>query len=92
MRKGRPNESVITTPIAAPGTQLDPTYDNVTDPYQRTPIADFSRPPVNLVPRLENGCLQDSQPPHVAADEPRPVEEEVEEPRDERRRRDEDLA
>lgn len=41
-------------PVAAPGTQLDPTYDNVTDPYQRTSIVDFSRPPVNLVPRMDD--------------------------------------
>jgi len=37
-------------PVAAPGTQLDPTFDNVGDPYQRTSTVDFSRPPVNLVP------------------------------------------
>jgi hypothetical protein len=44
-------------PIAAPGTQLDPTYDNVNDPYQRTSIVDFSRPPVNLVPRMKDDDL-----------------------------------
>jgi hypothetical protein len=33
-----------------PGSQLDPTVDNVTDPYARggPPITDFSRPPVML--------------------------------------------
>ncbi|MGW6932707.1 hypothetical protein ACWGE0_21810 [Lentzea sp. NPDC054927] len=44
-------------PIAAPGTQLDPTYDNINDPYQRTSTVDFSRPPVNLVPGMEGKDL-----------------------------------
>ncbi len=44
-------------PVPAPGTQLDPTYDNVLDPYQRTSVVDFSRPPVNLVPRLDGTDL-----------------------------------
>ncbi|WP_434443877.1 hypothetical protein [Lentzea sp. E54] len=44
-------------PVAAPGTQLDPTYDNVLNPYARTSIVDFSRPPVNLVPRMEDRDL-----------------------------------
>ncbi|MDX3659958.1 hypothetical protein PV646_21880 [Streptomyces sp. ID05-26A] len=44
-------------PVAAPGTQLDPTYDNVMNPYERTSIMDFSRPPVNLVPRMEDRDL-----------------------------------
>ncbi|NKE63514.1 hypothetical protein FXN61_45070 [Lentzea sp. PSKA42] len=44
-------------PVAAPGTQLDPTYDNIMNPYQRTSIVDFSRPPVNLVPRMEGKDL-----------------------------------
>lgn len=44
-------------PVAAPGTQLDPTYDNVMDPYQRTSIVDFSRPPVNLVPSMDGRDL-----------------------------------
>ncbi|GGU12916.1 hypothetical protein GCM10010178_00040 [Lentzea flava] len=44
-------------PVAAPGTQLDPTYDNVNDPYQRTSTTDFSRPPVNLVPAVKGGDL-----------------------------------
>lgn len=44
-------------PVAAPGTQLDPTFDNVNDPYQRTSIVDFSRPPVNLVPSMKGEDL-----------------------------------
>ncbi|MCP2244270.1 hypothetical protein [Lentzea aerocolonigenes] len=44
-------------PVAAPGTQLDPTYDNVMNPYERTSTADFSRPPVNLVPSLKGQDL-----------------------------------
>ncbi|TCO48147.1 hypothetical protein [Actinocrispum wychmicini] len=40
---------------APPGTQLDPTVDNVTDPYQKTSIVDFSRPPVNLVAGFDAG-------------------------------------
>ncbi|MFI6096399.1 hypothetical protein ACIA8G_12635 [Lentzea sp. NPDC051213] len=44
-------------PVAAPGTQLDPTYDNVNDPYQRTSIVDLSRPPVNLVPGMNGNDL-----------------------------------
>ncbi|SEQ89965.1 hypothetical protein SAMN05216188_106135 [Lentzea xinjiangensis] len=40
-------------PVAAPGTQLDPTFDNVTNPWARTSTTDFSRPPVNLVPRMD---------------------------------------
>ncbi|PWK85678.1 hypothetical protein C8D88_106306 [Lentzea atacamensis] len=44
-------------PVAAPGTQLDPTYDNINDPYRRTPVADFSRPPVNLVPSMKGEDL-----------------------------------
>lgn len=40
---------------APPGTQLDPTVDNVENPYQRTSIVDFSRPPVNLVAGYEAG-------------------------------------
>jgi hypothetical protein len=37
----------------APGTHLDPTADNVNDPYQRTSIVDFSRPPVNVVAGMD---------------------------------------
>lgn len=44
-------------PVAAPGTQLDPTFDNVNDPYQRTSTVDFSRPPVNLVPSMRGEDL-----------------------------------
>ncbi|MEV6235188.1 hypothetical protein [Lentzea sp. NPDC051838] len=44
-------------PVAAPGTQLDPTFDNVNDPWQRTSIVDFSRPPVNLVPSMNGQDL-----------------------------------
>lgn len=44
-------------PVAAPGTQLDPTFDNVMNPYERTSITDFSRPPVNMVPRMEDRDL-----------------------------------
>ncbi|ANZ43215.1 hypothetical protein BBK82_33260 [Lentzea guizhouensis] len=44
-------------PVPAPGTQLDPTYESVLDPYQRTSIVDFSRPPVNLVPRMDGSDL-----------------------------------
>ncbi|MEU0877423.1 hypothetical protein ABZ345_02395 [Lentzea sp. NPDC005914] len=44
-------------PVAAPGTQLDPTFDNINDPYQRTSIVDFSRPPVNLVPSMVGNDL-----------------------------------
>ncbi|MBP2331058.1 hypothetical protein JOF56_011443 [Kibdelosporangium banguiense] len=45
-------------PVAAPGTQLDPTFDNVNDPYERTSIVDFSRPPVNLVPSMDGNDLK----------------------------------
>jgi hypothetical protein len=45
-------------PVAAPGTQLDPSYDNINDPYQRTSTTDFSRPPVNLVPSMEGDDLR----------------------------------
>jgi hypothetical protein len=45
-------------PVAAPGTQLDPTFDNVNDPYQRNSIVDFSRPPVNLVPGMDGNDLR----------------------------------
>ncbi|MFD4635793.1 hypothetical protein ACFWN2_00690 [Lentzea sp. NPDC058436] len=44
-------------PVAAPGTQLDPTFDTVMNPYERTSITDFSRPPVNMVPRMEDRDL-----------------------------------
>jgi hypothetical protein len=40
----------------APGSQLDPTIDNVTDPYANRPAStmDYSRPPVTLVAQAEN--------------------------------------
>ena len=43
----------------APGSLLDPTYDNVTDPYANLPLStmDYSRPPVNLAVRAEGGEL-----------------------------------
>ncbi|SMC78534.1 hypothetical protein [Lentzea albidocapillata] len=44
-------------PVAAPGTQLDPTYDNVMNPYERTSIVEFSRPPVNMVPGMDGKDL-----------------------------------
>ncbi|MET9224269.1 hypothetical protein [Lentzea sp. NPDC003310] len=44
-------------PVAAPGTELDPTYDTVMNPYERTSIMDFSRPPVNMVPRVDGADL-----------------------------------
>ncbi|MGW8952234.1 hypothetical protein [Streptomyces sp. NPDC055709] len=42
----------------APGTQLDPTYDAVNDPYQRTPVEHFSRPPVNLATSMDGQDLR----------------------------------
>ncbi|GAB3876661.1 hypothetical protein GCM10029964_024070 [Kibdelosporangium lantanae] len=45
-------------PPAPPGSQLDPTVDNVLDPYQRTSIVDFSRPPVNLVASFAAGDVR----------------------------------
>ncbi|WP_285640503.1 hypothetical protein [Lentzea sp. NBRC 102530] len=44
-------------PVPAPGSDLDPTYDTVMNPYERTSIADFSRPPVNMVPRVDGQDL-----------------------------------
>ncbi|WP_206796145.1 hypothetical protein [Amycolatopsis sp. MtRt-6] len=42
--------SANTPPPPAAGSQLDPTFDNVTDPYAnaRLSTVDYSRPPVNL--------------------------------------------
>ncbi|MEU0531000.1 hypothetical protein [Amycolatopsis tolypomycina] len=42
--------SASTPPPPAPGSQLDPTFDNVTDPYANAQLStvDYSRPPVNL--------------------------------------------
>jgi hypothetical protein len=42
----------------APGTELDPTFDAVNNPYQRTPVMDFSRPPVNVVASMEAADLR----------------------------------
>ncbi|WP_245733968.1 hypothetical protein [Lentzea jiangxiensis] len=44
-------------PVAAPGTQLDPTFDTVMNPYERTSTTDFSRPPVTMLPRMEGNEL-----------------------------------
>ena len=48
------------TPPPAPGSQLDPTIDNVSDPYANAQLStvDYSRPPVNLAVRPENGDLK----------------------------------
>ncbi|WP_290057505.1 hypothetical protein [Amycolatopsis solani] len=42
--------SASTPPPPAPGSRLDPTFDNVTDPYANAQLStvDYSRPPVNL--------------------------------------------
>ncbi|MEU5257421.1 hypothetical protein [Amycolatopsis sp. NPDC021455] len=52
--------SASTPPPPAPGSQLDPTFDNVTDPYAnaRLSTVDYSRPPVNLAVRAERGELR----------------------------------
>jgi hypothetical protein len=42
----------------APGTDLDPTFDNVNAPYQRTTTGDLSRPPVNLVTSMHGDDLR----------------------------------
>jgi hypothetical protein len=44
-------------PVGAPGAQLDPSYDNIMNPYERTSTTDFSRPPVNLVPNTQGQDL-----------------------------------
>ncbi|SDF75913.1 hypothetical protein SAMN05216553_103136 [Lentzea fradiae] len=49
--------SPVIPPVAPPGAHLDPTFDNVMNPYERTPVMDFSRPPVNLVPRVDGHDL-----------------------------------
>lgn len=48
--------SASTPPPPAPGSELDPTIDNITDPYANAQIStvDFSRPPVNLAVRNGN--------------------------------------
>ncbi|MFB9687208.1 hypothetical protein [Amycolatopsis plumensis] len=52
--------SANTPPPPAPGSQLDPTFDNVTDPYAnaRLSTVDYSRPPVNLGVRNEHDELE----------------------------------
>ncbi|WP_326956214.1 hypothetical protein [Amycolatopsis sp. NBC_01286] len=52
--------SASTPPPPAPGSQLDPTFDNVTDPYANAQLStvDYSRPPVNLAVHAEAGDLR----------------------------------
>lgn len=52
--------SASTPPPPAPGSQLDPTYDNVADPYANAQLStvDYSRPPVNLAAHAEPGGLE----------------------------------
>lgn len=52
--------SASTPPPPAPGSQLDPTFDNVTDPYANAQLStvDYSRPPVNLAVHAEPGGLR----------------------------------
>ncbi|MGW3996331.1 hypothetical protein ACWEF6_22815 [Amycolatopsis sp. NPDC004772] len=52
--------SAGTPPPPAPGSQLDPTFDNVTDPYANAQLStvDYSRPPVNLAVRAGNDDLE----------------------------------
>ncbi|MGW4061612.1 hypothetical protein ACWEGE_25255 [Amycolatopsis sp. NPDC004747] len=52
--------SAGTPPPPAPGSQLDPTFDNVTDPYANAQLSttDYSRPPVNLAVRTGNDELE----------------------------------
>ncbi|MET8999295.1 hypothetical protein [Amycolatopsis sp. NPDC004169] len=52
--------SASTPPPPAPGSQLDPTFDNVTDPYAaaRLSTVDYSRPPVNLAVEPERDGLR----------------------------------
>jgi hypothetical protein len=46
-------------PLKAPGSDLDPTYDVVTDPYANAQFTmDYSRPPVNMVATLEQNELR----------------------------------
>ncbi|HWO62872.1 MAG TPA: hypothetical protein VNO31_22855 [Umezawaea sp.] len=47
-------------PPPAPGSDLDPSVDNVTDPYAgaRSSTADYSRPPVNLVATVVDDDLR----------------------------------
>ncbi|MFI6425346.1 hypothetical protein [Promicromonospora sp. NPDC050880] len=41
----------------AVGTHLDPTAENVADPYAPVRVTDFSRPPVNVVPGIDGDDL-----------------------------------
>jgi hypothetical protein len=52
--------SASTPPLPAPGSVLDPTFDNVTDPYANAPLStvDYSRPPVNMTVQAVRGQLQ----------------------------------
>ncbi|MGW5716373.1 hypothetical protein ACWEVP_09440 [Amycolatopsis sp. NPDC003865] len=52
--------SASTPPPPAPGSLLDPTFDNVTDPYATAQLStvDYSRPPVNLAAHTEPGGLK----------------------------------
>ncbi len=52
--------SAGTPPPPAPGSQLDPTFDNVTDPYANAQLStvDYSRPPVNLAVEAERDGLK----------------------------------
>ncbi|MEU8630528.1 hypothetical protein AB0C38_00030 [Amycolatopsis sp. NPDC048633] len=52
--------SASTPPPPAPGSQLDPTFDNVTDPYANAQLStvDYSRPPVNLAAHPAPGGLR----------------------------------
>jgi hypothetical protein len=52
--------SASTPPPPAPGSQLDPTFDNVTDPYANAQLStvDYSRPPVNLAVEAEQDNLR----------------------------------
>ncbi|MEV6872615.1 hypothetical protein [Amycolatopsis sp. NPDC051128] len=52
--------SAGTPPPPAPGSQLDPTFDNVTDPYANAQLStvDYSRPPVNLAAHTTPGGLR----------------------------------
>ena len=47
-------------PLPPPGSELDPTADNIAAPYAAapSPTADTSRPPVNVVSDLRDGDLR----------------------------------
>jgi hypothetical protein len=51
--------ALLSSSIPVPSaTQLDPTLDTVLDPYQKTAVTDFSRPPVTMVASMESGDLR----------------------------------